>query len=179
MELSSISCFAGNSTLWSRLRPENCPTSASGCGTGGASAASSPSTWGTPPNPLRSCWGPTTLTSTWARASGSSWLRAALWLKESPQRSADVSRLRFHRLSTIKVVQTSFLFVSYTGDLSEDPEKTELLAIRSVFPPPLRVDMQSVVISGKYWCMTLIHVCSLGQNYQTLALWWVRVPLIN
>uniref|UniRef100_A0A3B3HLX6 Uncharacterized protein n=1 Tax=Oryzias latipes TaxID=8090 RepID=A0A3B3HLX6_ORYLA len=85
--------------------------------------------------------------------------------KISGRESFTVSPLE-HDKSGANVFFVCFL----TGDLSEDPEKTELLAIRSVFPPPLRVDMQSVVISGKYWCMTLIHVCSLGQNYQTLAL---------
>lgn len=89
---------AVSSTRWSRLRPESCLTSASGWGRVGGCVTSSPSTWGTPPRPSRSCCGPTTSTTTWARASGSSWLRAAPWLSESAQRSAGVSPLLWFTL---------------------------------------------------------------------------------
>lgn len=82
---------AVNSTAWSIRRPESCLTSASGWGKVAGCAVSSPSTWRTPPRPSRSCCGPTMSTSTWVRASGSNWPRAALWHSESVPRSAAVS----------------------------------------------------------------------------------------
>lgn len=92
--LATCNCFflsVVNSTLWSRLRLESCPISASAWGRVGGCVTSSLNTLETAPRPSRSCWGPTTLTTTWARASGTCWLRARLWHSKSAQRSVDVS----------------------------------------------------------------------------------------